>query len=46
MEGPEANQVPFDILDSLVDKHDIDITGLKWSATARGTRFRTHRLMP
>ena len=33
MEGPEANQVPFDILDSLVDKHDIDITGLKWSVS-------------
>lgn len=28
------------------DTHGMDLTGLKWSATVRGTRFRTHRLMP
>lgn len=45
-EGVDKAEIPFAILDSLVDTHGIDLTGLSLSATSRGTRFRTHRLMP
>lgn len=46
LEGMSADEVPFAILDSLMDNHGMDFTALKFSATPRGTRFRTHRLMP
>jgi hypothetical protein len=38
-------ELRFDLLDRLMDKHSIDITGLSISSTARGNLFRTHRLM-
>ena len=46
LEGQDSNEIPFSVLDALMDTHGMDLTGLKWSATVRGTRFRTHRLMP
>ena len=46
LEGQDSNEIPSSVLDALTDTHGMDLTGLKWSATIRGTRFRTHRLMP
>jgi hypothetical protein len=38
-------EIPFDILDQLLDVHGLDFTGLTLSATPRGNLYRTHRLM-
>jgi hypothetical protein len=41
----DNSEIPFSVLDSLLDDHGLDFTGLSLSATARGNLYRTHRLM-
>lgn len=41
----ESSEIPFEVLDLLLDNKGLDFTGLSLSATARGNLYRTHRLM-
>ena len=41
----ESGQVPFEILDKVMDLDFVDLTGLKLSSTKRGSLYRAHRLM-
>ena len=41
----QDGSLPFSVFDELMDKHNIDVSGLTMSNTARGNQFRTHRLM-
>lgn len=41
----EDNELTYDTLDDLVDKHGLDITGLSLSSTPRGNTYRAYRLM-
>ena len=41
----ESNQLPFSVLDKIMDLEIADLTGLKISSTKRGAMYRAHRLM-
>ncbi len=43
--NPAAVMIPFQVFDSLLDDHNVDVTGLSCSATKRGDLYRAHRLM-
>jgi len=40
-----ANELPFETLDNIMDQHKIDITGLTLTNTPRGNKYRTYRLL-
>jgi len=39
------HELDFETLDAVMDKHNIDITGLSLTSTSRGNKYRTYRLM-
>ena len=41
----ESHELKFETLDDIMDKHNLDITGLNLTSTSRGNRYRTYRLM-
>lgn len=42
---PGHVQIPFHVFDHVMDIHGVDVTGLSFSSTKRGSLYRTHRLM-
>ena len=40
----DGGKLPFAVLDELVDVHNIDITGLRWTRTTEGNVYRSYRL--
>ena len=40
----DGGKLPFAVLDELVDVHNIDITGLRWTRTTLGNVYRSYRL--
>jgi hypothetical protein len=41
----ENHELKFETLDDIMDKHNLDITGLNLTSTSRGNKYRTYRLM-
>ena len=42
--GLDGGKLPFTVLADLVDVHNIDITGLRWTRTTPGNVYRSDRL--
>ena len=41
----DEGQLPFEVIDQIVDQLQIDVTGVLLSSTTRGNLYRAHRLM-
>ena len=40
----DGGKLPFGVLDQLVDEHNIDVTGIRWTRTTHGNVYRSYRL--